>query len=352
MNEVFKLIENYGVVPVVKIEDVEHALPLAKALCDGELEVAEVTYRTEHAAEAIKLMTENYPEMLIGAGTVTTAEQVKEAVEAGAKFIVSPCYVEEVVSYCSENDIPVIPSCNTPSEVQLAVDKGLKVLKYFPAEASGGVDFINSIAAVFPGVKFMPTGGINPTNITKYLRSPNVIACGGSWMVKPELMKEGKFDEIRKLARDAVFAVLNFDFAHFGINCDTKEEGYENIFKLADMFDLSLGNTPSSTYVGKDVEITKQPFKVRGPHGHIGYHTDNIQRAIFYFEKKGIEFNHESVKPYNGKVYVIYLKELIAGFAIHIEERNDHNPPKWEHRDDVKEFAKKELSGEIDFTYN
>ena len=351
MNNVFKLIESYGVVPVVKIEEIEHALPLAKALCDGELEIAEITYRTEHAAEAIKVITENYPNMLIGAGTVTNVEQVKDAISAGAKFIVSPWDVEEVVSYCVENNITIIPSCVTPSEIQLAVNHGLKVVKYFPAEASGGVEFIDSISAVFKGVKFMPTGGINPSNITKYLRSPNVIACGGSWMVDSNLIREGKFDEIRKLARDAVFAVLNFDFAHFGINCDTKEEGYENIFKLADMFNLMLGNTPSSSYVGKDVEITKQPFAVRGPHGHIGYFTDNIQRAIFYFEKKGIELNHEKTKPFNGKIYVIYLKEFLAGFAIHIEERNDHNPPKWEHRDDVKEFAKKELSGEIDFTY-
>lgn len=336
-------IEKYGVIPVVKIEDVNQAIPLAKALCDGELEAVEITFRTECAGEAIAAIRKEYPDMLLGAGTVTTVEQVKEAREAGADFIVSPCYVEDVVSYCVEHDICVMPGCATPTEVQMAVRHGLKAVKFFPAEAAGGIFYLNSLASVFKGVKFMPTGGVNPANLREYLLNPNVIACGGTWIVPAELLKEERYDEIRKLARDAVFSVLNFSFAHVGINCDTCREGYENIFRLADTFDLILGNTWSSSYVGKEVEITKQPFKVRGPHGHLGYFTDNLERAVFYLEKKGIEFNYDSVKPYQGKMYVIYLKELLAGFAIHIEERNDHNPGKWEHREEVKAYAGAEI---------
>lgn len=334
--EIFDRIEKYGVVPVIKIEDAAKAAPLAEALCAGELELAEVTFRTDCAAQAIAEMVRVRPDMLVGAGTVTTVEQVKAAVDAGAKFIVSPCYVEDVVVYCTQNDIPVIPGCITPSEVQQAVSHGLELVKFFPAGAFNGLEVINSLASVFPGVKFMPTGGVNAGNISEYLRNPHIAACGGTWIAPAGLIAGDRFDEIQKLARDAMFAVLNFSFAHVGINCDTADEGNANIFKLADMFDLILGDTPSSSYVGHEVEITKMPFKVRGPHGHLGYFADNLERVIFYFEKKGIEFDHANVKPYKGKAYVIYLKEYLAGFAIHIEERNDHNPPAWEHRDIVR----------------
>lgn len=341
--DVWKRIENYGVIPVVKIEKGEQALPLAKALCDGELEAAEITFRTDCAEEAIAAIRREYPKMLLGAGTVTTARQVKAAVEAGADFIVSPCFVDEVVEYCVENGICVLPGCATATEVQKAVSCGLKVVKFFPAEAAGGIAYINSLASVFKGVKFMPTGGVNPSNMREYLRNPNVIACGGTWIVPSDLLQAGAYDEIRKLAREAVFHVLNFSFAHVGINVDRVRAGYEAIFRLADTFDLILGNTRSSSYVGHEVEITKQRFQVRTEHGHLGYFTDNLERAIFYLEKKGIEFNYDSIKPWKDKPYVIYLKEDLAGFAIHIEERNDHNPPKWEHRDEVRLYAPAEI---------
>lgn len=155
-------------------------------------------------------------------------------------------------------------------------------------------------------------------------------------MINAELVRSGEFDAIAKCVRDSVFKLLNFNFAHFGINCDTADDGYRNIFKLADMFNLVLGDTESSTYVGKEVEITKLPFKVRGPHGHIGYHTDNLARAIFYLSNNGVEFNMNSIKKYADKAYVVYLQDQIAGFAVHIEERNDHNPPSWDHRDNIR----------------
>lgn len=336
MENLKQLIYQFGLIPVVKLDKLEDAVPLGQALCDGGLAAAEITFRTDCAAQAIRAMTRQFPDMLVGAGTVVSVDQVKQAVDAGAKFIVSPCFSEDVVRYCTDHQILVIPGCVTPSEVQQAADLGLDVVKFFPAETSGGLKSIEAMASVFKGMRFMPTGGINPGNLSGYLRSPHVIACGGSWMVPADLIRAGAFDEIRKKARDAVFSVLNFGFAHVGINCDTVDEGYRNIFRLADTFDLILGDTESSSYVGHEVEITKQPFKVRGPHGHLGYFTDNIDRAVFYLGRRGVEFNAQSVKPHNDKMYVIYLKELLAGFAIHIEERNDHNPPAWEHRDDVK----------------
>lgn len=197
-------IQNLAVVPVVVLEDTEDALPLAKALCEGGLPCAEVTFRTDAAEEAIKIMTEAFPDMLVGAGTVLTAEQVDQAVKAGAKFIVSPGFDPEIVDYCILKDIPVFPGCITPSEVAQAVKRGLKVIKFFPAEQFGGIAAIKALAAPYTDIKFMPTGGINPKNLENYLSDDKIIACGGSWMVKGNLIKEGRFDEIRILTAEAV----------------------------------------------------------------------------------------------------------------------------------------------------
>lgn len=192
-----------GVVPVVALERSEDALPLAKALREGGLPCAEVTFRTEAAAESIRLMVQEYPDMLVGAGTVLTTEQVDQAMEAGAKFIVSPGFDSEIVDYCLERKIPVFPGCITPSEVAQAVKRGLGVIKFFPAEPAGGLQMIKAIAAPYPMVKFMPTGGIGPENLAKYLSCDKIVCCGGSWMVKGELIKRGEFDRIKKLAEEA-----------------------------------------------------------------------------------------------------------------------------------------------------
>ena len=197
-------IQNLAVVPVVVLEDTEDALPLAKALCEGGLPCAEVTFRTDAAEESIKIMTEAFPDMLVGAGTVLTAEQVDQAVKAGAKFIVSPGFDPEIVDYCILKDIPVFPGCITPSEVAQAVKRGLKVIKFFPAEQFGGIAAIKALAAPYTDIKFMPTGGINPKNLENYLSDDKIIACGGSWMVKGNLIKEGRLDEIRILTAEAV----------------------------------------------------------------------------------------------------------------------------------------------------
>lgn len=192
-----------GVVPVVVLEDAEDALPLAKALVEGGLPCAEVTFRTAAAADSIRLMSENYPEMLVGAGTVLSKEQVDTAVEAGAKFIVSPGFDPEVVDYCLEKNIPVLPGCISPSEVAQAVKRGLKVVKFFPAEPAGGLPMIKAMAAPYSELKFMPTGGINAKNLNDYLNCDKIICCGGSWMVKGDLVKAGDFDKIKALTKEA-----------------------------------------------------------------------------------------------------------------------------------------------------
>lgn len=204
MSPVLEQLSDFGIVPVVVLNDVKDAEPLAKALCEGGLPCAEVTFRTAAAQESIRIMTEAYPQMVVGAGTVLTTEQVDRAVEAGAKFIVSPGFDPEIVDYCLEKGIPVMPGTVTPSEVAQCVKRGLKVVKFFPAEQSGGVAAIKAMGAAYVGLKFMPTGGINAKNIVSYLECDKIFACGGSWMVKGDLIAAGEFDQIKSLTQEAV----------------------------------------------------------------------------------------------------------------------------------------------------
>ena len=204
MSTVTEKISTLGVVPVVVLEDAKDAAPLAKALVEAGLPCAEVTFRTDAAEESIKIMTSEYPDMFVGAGTVLTIEQVDRAVAAGAKFIVSPGFDPEIVDYCLSKEIPVFPGCITPSEVAQAVKRGLKVVKFFPAEQFGGVATIKAMAAPYVGLKFMPTGGVSAKNLESYLSCDKIVACGGSWMVKGDLVKAGKFDEIKAMTEEAV----------------------------------------------------------------------------------------------------------------------------------------------------
>ena len=201
--DVTEKIEKIGIVPVVVLNDAKDAKPLAKALCEGGLPCAEVTFRTKAAKDAIRIMAESYPSMVVGAGTVLTTQQVEEATEAGAKFIVSPGFDPEVVDYCIEKNIPVFPGCATASEVAQAVKRGLKVVKFFPAETSGGVAAVKALSAPYGTIRFMPTGGININNVKDYLSNDCILACGGSWMVKSTLIEQGKFDEIRSMTQEA-----------------------------------------------------------------------------------------------------------------------------------------------------
>ena len=204
MNEVLEKIQEIGIVPVVVLDDAKDAAPLAKALCEGGLPCAEVTFRTAAAEESIRIMSEQFPEMLVGAGTVLTTEQVDRAVAAGAKFIVSPGMNPRIVKYCVEKGILITPGCANPSDIEQALENGLDVVKFFPAEPAGGLKMIKAMAAPYVGVKFMPTGGINQNNVRDYLAYDRILACGGRWMVKGDLVAAGEFDKIKELAAEAV----------------------------------------------------------------------------------------------------------------------------------------------------
>ena len=207
MNDILKKIESVGIVPVVKLDDPKDALPLADALFSGGLRAAEITFRTNAAQSAIEQITKYRPDMLVGAGTVLTTEQVDRAVAAGAKFIVSPGLNPKVVKYCVEKGIPVCPGTCTPSEMEQAMDLGLDVVKFFPAEPSGGVKFIKAVAAPYTMLKFMPTGGVNATNVRDYLAYDKILCCGGSWMVKGSLIEAGEFDKIVEMTKEAAAIV-------------------------------------------------------------------------------------------------------------------------------------------------
>jgi len=207
MNPVLEKIQKTGIIPVVVLNDVKDAEPLAKALIEGGLPCAEVTFRTDAAEESIRIMKEKFPELLLGAGTVLTTEQVDRAVAAGAEFIVSPGLNPRIVKYCVEKNIPITPGCANASDIEQALENGLEVVKFFPAEPAGGLKMIKALAAPYVGVKFMPTGGISASNVRDYLAYDRIIACGGSWMVSGDLVKAGEFDKIKELTAEAAAIV-------------------------------------------------------------------------------------------------------------------------------------------------
>jgi 2-dehydro-3-deoxyphosphogluconate aldolase/(4S)-4-hydroxy-2-oxoglutarate aldolase len=202
-DKVFEQFTKVGIIPVVVLNDAKDALPLGKALVEGGLPAAEVTFRTDAAEESIRIMAQNYPDLLVGAGTVLTVDQAKRAVAAGAKFVVAPGFDEEVVQYCLDNDIPVCPGTQTASEMMKALKMGLTKVKFFPAENAGGLKMIKAIGAALTALKFMPTGGINASNVREYLASDKIFCCGGSWMVKGDLIKAGEFEKITALVKEA-----------------------------------------------------------------------------------------------------------------------------------------------------
>lgn len=208
--EVLSIIEKAGIVPVVVLDDAKDASSVANALINGGINVAEVTFRTEAAAESIKIIKNEYPDMLVGAGTILNVEQVDAAIYAGAEFIVTPGCNTKVIGKCIEKGIPIVPGCANPTNVETALEYGIKVVKFFPAEQAGGIEYIKAISAPYTDVRFMPTGGINASNVGNYLSNDRIIACGGSWMVKKSLINEGLFDEITNLCKEAVEIVSKY----------------------------------------------------------------------------------------------------------------------------------------------
>lgn len=318
--EILDEVSKMGLVPVVALDNVEDAEPLAKALIDGGLPCAEVTFRTAAAEESIKIMASKFPQMLVGAGTVLTTEQVDRAVAAGAKFIVSPGLNPKIVKYCTDKNIPIIPGCANPSDVEVAIELGLKAVKFFPAEAAGGLNMIKSMAAPYTMMKFMPTGGISAKNLLSYLDFDKIIACGGSWMVDKKLVNDKDFAKITALTKEAVQLMLGFEVKHVGINAKNKDEAGNVANAFNKMFGFPVKEGNGSFFAGAGIEVMKEPYL--GANGHIAIQTNYIERAVYHLERQGVEFDYSTAKKdARGKYGAIYIKGEFGGFAAHLLQK-------------------------------
>jgi len=318
MHEVIERMGEVGIIPVIAIKDAEDAVPLAKALNAGDLPIAEITFRTAAAEESIKRIAAEVPDVMVGAGTVLTIDQAKRAVAAGAKFIVAPGFNEKVVDYCLQNNIPITPGVSTASEIEKALEKGLEVLKFFPAEPSGGLKTIKALAGPYTTVKFYPTGGINPGNVADYLTYDRILTCGGSWMVKSDLIAAKRFDEITRLCKEAISLVLGFEFVHLGINAANEDEAMATANVFADLFAFPVKPGTSSVFASSGIEINKSMGF--GAHGHIAIRTNSLKRAFAYLKRKGINMSGD-MKMKNGKPVAAYIDKEVAGFAIHLLQK-------------------------------
>lgn len=316
--DVLKRLAQSGVVPVVVLEDAKDAVPTAKAMLAGGIDVMEITFRTAAAADSIKAVAQECPDMVVGAGTVINLEQCKLAIECGAKFIVSPGYDEETVAWCCDNGIPVTPGCVTPTEIMMALKHGLKVLKFFPANVYGGLSAIKSLAGPFGGVKFIPTGGVNAQNLAEFISSPYIHAVGGSWICPKADIAAGNFDKITALCKEARKTLLGFEVAHIGINTPDADAAMDVCKAFNDAFDFNVKQGNSSNFASTGVEVMKTMFK--GANGHIAIRTNKMIPAIAEMERRGYELDMDSVKDKNN-IKAVYFKNEIGGFAVHLLQK-------------------------------
>lgn len=307
-----------GLVPVVKIDNAADALPLARALSRGGLPCAEITLRTPAAPDAIQAIAcECGEDFTVGAGTVLNAADAELAVERGAAFVVSPGFDEGVLEYAASRGIPAVPGVSDATGIMRAQAAGLDTVKFFPAEQSGGVAAIKALSAPFPAMYFMPTGGIGADNMNAYLALPQVACCGGSFMVPPALVREGRFDEIEALTRAAVDKLLGFSLCHIGINYPDSDSAMSDADRLSALFSFGQRELPGSCFVSEGFELLKHPG--HGRMGHIAVGTHNPERAVFHLTRRGATFEEASAAyEADGRLRLMFLDGDIGGFAVHI----------------------------------
>lgn len=305
-----------GIVPVAVIEQEENAVPATQAMAKGGINAIEITMRTPAALGAIEKVALACPDEIVGAGTVLNLEAEKRCLDHGAKFIVSPGFSAEMADYSAKNNIPYLPGCVTPTEIMSAMEYGIKIVKFFPANVYGGLKGMKALAAPFVGLKFMPTGGVNADNAAEFLSADFIHAVGGSWICPKADVTAGNYEKITALCEQAVAAAMGFRVAHVGINnADAACAGAVAAqFEKAFGFAAKEGN--SSIFASSGVEVMKTPF--RGEMGHIAVTTCNVERAIAYLRSKGFETDPESIKYKNGKMIAAYLKDSFGGFAVHL----------------------------------
>lgn len=312
MSDILKLIGEYGLVPAIALDDADTAVPVAKALLAGGLPVAEITFRTSAAAECIKRIAREVPQIILGAGTVLSVEQAKHAVDCGATYIVAPGFNPKVVSWCIDNKIPVMPGVSGTAEIEAALEMGLNAVKFFPAEQMGGIGALKAFAGPYFAMKFLPTGGVNEKNIADYLALPNVLACGGSFVIDKAAVKEGNYARITELTKSAVRAILGYQIAHVGIYGKDDEEVAKIISFLSMAFDMPA----TKNFVGTAFEVMKPYLAEKG---HVAIATNSCERGVRYMTDLGLKFNPDGMK-YNdkGTLNAAYLDVDLAGFTLHL----------------------------------
>lgn len=315
MNDLIKRMGEYGLVPAVVLEDADTAVPVAEALAEGGIPVAEITFRTAAAAECISRIAKNVPKTILGAGTVLSVEQAKRAADCGAQYIVAPGFNPRVVRWCLDAGIPVIPGVSGTAEIEAAMEMGLDTVKFFPAEQIGGTAALKALSGPYIGMKFLPTGGISLRNIADYLAVKNVLACGGSFVIDRQAVAEGNFGRITELTRAAVKAILGFSLAHVGIYAE--DEGKAETVKA--FLSMAFGLPVSGAFVGAEFEIMPPYLAEKG---HIAIAVNSVERGVRYLSDKGIKFNPDGMK-YNdkGRLNAAYLDVDLNGFALHLLQR-------------------------------
>ena len=320
MNPIMERVYEIGIIPVIAFNSVDEAVPLCKALVAGGLPAAEVTFRTACAEDCIKKIHDEVPEMLLGAGTVLTTEQADRAMAAGASFIVSPGFDPNVTKHVIEKGGIMMPGTCSAGEMQQAMNLGCEGIKFFPAEANGGVAMLKNIGGALKTAKWMCTGGINAKNVNEYLAYDQIFAVGGTWMCKSDKIKAGAWDEITAMCKEAVDTMLGLELGHIGINCADDTEAMKTAETLGSLLSMAVKPGNSSIFVGsKEFEIMKKPG--RGTHGHIAIKTNNVDRAIFHLSNRGVKFDMDSKVVKNGKTTAIYMADELAGFAIHLVQK-------------------------------
>lgn len=319
-NAVVKELELCGVVPLVKIDDIRDTLPLTGALTSAGLKAVEIVFRSSAAKEAIKLISSKCQNMLVGAGTIISIEQVNEAISAGAKYIVTPSFNPKVVDRCIKLGVPVFPGCSNPSDIEQAYERGLRVVKFFPCELLGGVNMLQALSGPYPFMRFIPTGGINEDNLNDYLALSNVLCCGGTFLVDEELIKQGKFDEITKNSREAINKMLNIQLDHVGINTDE----IQGTKLLKTFSQLSGKNYIEGEGKFSGIEaVTENQF---GRIGHVAFSSPNLERCLYYLAERGFSIDPASVvRNGNGKIIKVNLTGDHAGFTIRLIKKNGNN---------------------------
>lgn len=317
MPALYDSIRSSGILPVIAIDKLEYAVPLAKACVDAGLAGLEITFRTDYATQAVEAIRKAFPTLLIGAGTILNCHQANEAIAAGADFLVTPGFNPKVVRHVLEKNIPICPGVTTPSEIEEAMEFGLDVLKFFPAEMSGGIAKLLSFAGPYKNMRFIPTGGINEENFRDYLALDNVVAVGGSFMVDKKQLALGDFEAVRSELDRVVDVMLGMKLTHVGLNFDCSEEARNVADQLKTAFHMAAAEGNSSIFCGvKEVELMKAIGC--GTYGHIAIGVTNIDRGIRFLKHRGVSVNLDTVVIKNGVKIAVYLEQEIGGFAFHL----------------------------------